>query len=80
MSQRVLAQVVAQPRRSRSHLQAQVKLLRRIRKIQIRMLKMKFQKDEKLTNEASAKVQLKPLPQKAYPQEEFRNYRWWTSG
>ena len=34
---RVLAQVVARLRRSRNHLQAQVKLLRRIRKIQTRM-------------------------------------------
>ena len=31
MSQHVLAQVVAQSRRSRNHLEAQVKLLRRIR-------------------------------------------------
>ena len=73
MSRRVLTQVVAQPRRSRNHLQAQVKLLRRIRKQLNQSSSVSF--NEENDNQASAvapKALLKTSPS--------RNYRWWTSG
>ena len=52
MSRRVLTQVVAQPRRSRNHLQAQVKLLRRIRN-QLNHHLQQFSNEEN-DNQASA--------------------------
>ena len=75
MSRRVLAQVVVQSKRLRSHLQAQVKAVKKDKKnSKLACKKMKTQKMKqlRLVSLLLPKIlQLKTLMKRSYPQEEF---------